>query len=76
MGSPMTRNLLHWIVLLIAGAILALLQIGDGTFVQRAEARVPLFLGGAIIAVAGLLKTIAVATDPELRDEEDLESSD
>ncbi len=75
MGPPMIRNLLPWLVLLVAGVILAVLQLGDGTFVQRAEARVPLFLGGAIIAMAGLLKSIAVATDPELRGDGESDSS-
>lgn len=63
----MIRNLLPYVVLMVAGVVLAAIQLGDGLIVQRPEARLPLFLGGSIIAMAGLLKSIAVATDPELR---------
>ncbi len=63
----MIRNLLPYVVLMVAGVVLAAIQLGDGLIVQRPEARLPLFLGGSVIAMAGLLKSIAVATDPELR---------
>jgi len=63
----MIRNLLPYVVLMVAGVVLAAIQLGDGLIVQRPEARLPLFLGGSVISMAGLLKSIAVATDPELR---------
>jgi|TARA_B110000263_G_scaffold249023_1_gene265393 hypothetical protein len=63
----MIRNLLPYVALTVAGVVLATIQLGDGLIVQRPEARLPLFLGGSIIAIAGLLKSIAVATDPALR---------
>ena len=63
----MIRNLLPYVALTVAGVVLATTQLGDGLIVQRPEARLPLFLGGSIIAIAGLLKSIAVATDPALR---------
>ena len=63
----MIRNLLPYVALTVAGIVLAAIQLGDGLIVQRPEARLPLFLGGSVIAMAGLLKSIAVATDPELR---------
>ena len=50
-----------------AGIVLAAIQLGDGLIIERPEARLPLFLGGTVIAMAGLLKAIAVATDPDLR---------
>lgn len=51
----------------IAGTVLAAIQLGDGLIIERPEARLPLFLGGTVIAMAGLLKAIAVGTDPEVR---------
>ncbi len=76
MGSAMTRHLLPWAVLTVIGVALAVIQLGDGLIVQRPEARVPLFLAGAVIAMAGLLKFIAVATDPELHNNGDSGSGD
>ncbi|MCX8251197.1 MAG: hypothetical protein OTJ98_05000 [Dehalococcoidia bacterium] len=72
----MIRNLLPYVVLTVAGVVLAMIQLGDGWIVQRSEARMPLFLGGSIIAIAGLLKSIAVATDPELRKADKKDSGD
>ncbi len=72
----MIRNLLPYVVLTVAGVILAAIQLGDGLIIQRPEARLPLFLGGSIIAMAGLLKSIAVATDPELRNADKEASGD
>jgi hypothetical protein len=72
----MIRNLLPYVALTVAGVILAAIQLGDGLIVQRPEARLPLFLGGSIIAMAGLLKSIAVATDPELRNADKKVSED
>ena len=72
----MIRNLLPYVALTVAGVVLAAIQLGDGLIVQRPEARVPLFLGGSIIAMAGLLKSIAVATDPELRKSDKKASGD
>jgi hypothetical protein len=72
----MIRNLLPYVALTVAGVILAAIQLGDGLIVQRPEARMPLFLGGSIIAMAGLLKSIAVATDPELRNADKKVSED
>ena len=63
----MIGHLWPWAALTLAGVVLAVLQLGDGVFVSRPEVRMPLFLGGSLVAVAGLLKFIAVATDPELR---------
>ena len=60
----MTRRMTPWVILTVAGVVLAAIQLGDGLIVQRPEARLPLFLGGAVIAMAGLLNSIAVATDP------------
>lgn len=72
----MIRRLAPWVILTVAGVILAAIQLGDGLIVQRPEARLPLFLGGAVIAMAGLLKSIAVATDPEHRGGSEGESRD
>jgi len=72
----MIRNLLPYVVLMVAGVVLAAIQLGDGLIVQRPEARLPLFLGGSVIAMAGLLKSIAVATDPELRNADKEASGD
>jgi len=76
MGVQASKSLLPWLVLVILGVIIAALQIGDGSLVGRIEFRVALFLGGAIMAVIGLLKSIAVATDPALRDGEETISVD
>jgi hypothetical protein len=62
----MTRHVLPWVILTVVGVALAAIQLGDGLIIQRPEARLTLFLGGAVIAMAGLLKVIAVATDPDL----------
>lgn len=69
--TQMARGVLPWALMAIAGVALAAIQLGDGVIVQRPEARMPLFLAGAVIATAGLLKLAAVVTDPELhhRDE-------
>jgi hypothetical protein len=72
----MIRNLLPYVALTVAGIVLAAIQLGDGLIVQRPEARLPLFLGGSVIAMAGLLKSIAVATDPELRNADKEASGD
>lgn len=72
----MIRNLLPYVALTVAGIVLAAIQLGDGLIVQRPEARLPLFLGGSVIAMAGLLKSIAVATDPELRNADEEASGD
>ncbi len=72
----MIRTLVPYVALTVAGVILAAIQLGDGLIVQRPEARLPLFLGGSIIAMAGLLKSIAVATDPELRNADKKVSED
>lgn len=61
------RRLLPWALLAVAGIVLAAIPLGDGLIVQGAEARMPLFLTGAVIATAGVLKLAAVATDPESR---------
>ena len=74
--TPIIRNLLPYVGLTIAGVVLAAIQLGDGLIFQRPEARLPLFLGGSIIAMAGLLKSIAVATDPELRNADKEASGD
>ena len=70
MGTQMKFNpmtLLPWVALMVVGVFLAGAQLGVGLIVQRPEARLPLFLGGAVIAMIGLLKTIAVATDLDPR---------
>ena len=72
----MVRNLLPYVALTVAGVVLAAIQLGDGLIIQRPEARLPLFLGGSIIAMAGLLKSIAVVTDPELRNADKKASGD
>ena len=70
MSQMMTHTimrLLPWAAMAIAGVALAVTQLGDGLIVQRPEARMPLFLLGAVVATAGVLKLAAVATDPESR---------
>ncbi|MDA1257898.1 MAG: hypothetical protein O3C10_08660 [Chloroflexi bacterium] len=67
----MTASVYIWVAIAIAGIVLAAMQLGDGLIVQRAEVRVPLFLGGAVIGVAGLLKFVAAVTDPEIRGSRD-----
>ena len=47
----MVRNLLPYVALTVAGVVLAAIQLGDGLIIQRPEARLPLFLGGSIIAI-------------------------
>ena len=63
----MTRSVLPWALVAIAGVVLAAIQLDGGLIVQRPEARMPMFLGGTVIAIAGLLKLVAVATDPKIR---------
>ena len=72
----MIRNLLPYVALTVAGVVLAAIELGDGLIIQRPEARLPLFLGGSIIAMANLLKSIAVVTDPELRNADKKASGD
>ena len=76
MSRVMTRRVWPWALIAIAGIALAALQIGDGLIVQRPEARMPLFLTGAVIATAGLLKLAAVATEPGSRRSSDDGSED
>jgi hypothetical protein len=52
---------------MVLGVLLAFAQVGDGLFIHRPEPRIPLFLGGCLLAVGGMLKSVAVATDPEFR---------
>lgn len=63
----MIRSILPWALMTVAGMVLAAIQLGDGLIIERPEARLPLFLGGTVITMAGLLKAIAVATDPDVR---------
>lgn len=56
-----------WAITTVVGVLLAAAQVGDGLLIQRPEPRIPLFLGGCLLAVGGMLKLIAVATDPEIR---------
>ena len=63
----MIRRLLPWAITMLAGIVLAAIQVGDGLLIHRPEPRIPLFLGGSLLAVRGMLKLIAVATDPKFR---------
>ena len=52
---------------MVVGVVLAAMSVGDGVFIHRPEPRIVTFLGGSLLAVGGMLKLIAVATDPEIR---------
>jgi hypothetical protein len=63
----MFRSLLPWAVTVVVGVVLVAVSVGEGMYTHRAEPRIVTFLLGSILVMGGMLKLIAVATDPEVR---------